>query len=109
MYGRDCLVLNAGGFLSFVERLSATLAIPCLPLWIPISQCLFDCTGYLSEAGASLVDEELGLNIVPKTKVVKLISPSFHYSRLDRARARAVQSATERFPETVSPCQLTWT
>ena len=25
--------------------------------------------GYMSEAGASLVDEKLGLNIVPKTKV----------------------------------------
>lgn len=25
--------------------------------------------GYLSEAGASLVDDKLGLNVVPKTKV----------------------------------------
>ena len=25
--------------------------------------------GYLSEAGASVVDEKLGLNVVPRTKV----------------------------------------
>lgn len=31
--------------------------------------CLIPNQGYMSEAGASLVDEKLGLNIVPKTKV----------------------------------------
>ena len=31
--------------------------------------CLVPNQGYLSEAGASLVDEKLGLKIVPKTKV----------------------------------------
>ena len=31
--------------------------------------CLVPNQGYLSEAGASIVDEKLGLNIVPKTKV----------------------------------------
>ena len=31
--------------------------------------CLVPNQGYLSEAGASLVDEKLGLNVVPKTKV----------------------------------------
>lgn len=30
--------------------------------------------GYLSEAGASLVDEKLGLNVVPKTKVCEKAS-----------------------------------
>ena len=34
--------------------------------------CLIPNQGYLSEAGASLIDSKLGLNIVPKTKV------SFH-------------------------------
>ena len=29
--------------------------------------------GYLSEAGASLVDEKLGLNVVPKTKVSMML------------------------------------
>lgn len=32
--------------------------------------CIVPNQGYLSEAGASLVDEKLGLDIVPKTKVV---------------------------------------
>ena len=31
--------------------------------------CLIPNQGYLSEAGASLVDGKLGLNVVPKTKV----------------------------------------
>ena len=31
--------------------------------------CLVPNQGYLSEAGASIVDEKLGLDIVPKTKV----------------------------------------
>ncbi|EGD78314.1 phosphatidylinositol kinase [Salpingoeca rosetta] len=69
--------------------------------WCYGRDCLPQNQGYLSEAGASLVDQALGLNIVPKTKVVRLVSSSFHYSRFDRARARAVQSASRRFPETV--------
>eukprot|EP00045_Choanoeca_perplexa_P010688 m.109941 g.109941 ORF g.109941 m.109941 type:complete len:432 (+) comp15358_c0_seq1:172-1467(+) len=68
MYGRDCLLRNAG---------------------------------YLSEAGASLVDRCLELNVVPKTKVVRLTSTAFFYSRLARARAQAVQSASEHFPSTI--------
>lgn len=31
--------------------------------------CLIPNQGYMSEAGASLVDAKLGLNVVPKTKV----------------------------------------
>lgn len=31
--------------------------------------CLVPNQGYLSEAGASLVDQKLGLNVVPKTRV----------------------------------------
>eukprot|EP00043_Microstomoeca_roanoka_P009898 m.94367 g.94367 ORF g.94367 m.94367 type:complete len:406 (+) comp14725_c0_seq1:192-1409(+) len=69
--------------------------------WCYGRDCLPQNQGYLSEAGASLVDQALGLNIVPKTKVVRLVSPSFHYSRFDRARARAVRTASRRFPETV--------
>jgi hypothetical protein len=55
----------------------------------------------MSEAGASIVDECFGLNVVPKTRVVRLTSPSFHYSSFDRARARAVKSASKSLPETV--------
>ncbi|KNC83093.1 hypothetical protein SARC_04632 [Sphaeroforma arctica JP610] len=46
--------------------------------------CLVPNQGYLSEAGASLVDEKLGLRIVPTTKVVKLSSPVFNYPRTTR-------------------------
>lgn len=31
--------------------------------------CLIPNQGYLSEAGASLIDMKLGLNVVPKTRV----------------------------------------
>uniref|UniRef100_A0AC34QZI3 Phosphatidylinositol 4-kinase type 2 n=1 Tax=Panagrolaimus sp. JU765 TaxID=591449 RepID=A0AC34QZI3_9BILA len=43
--------------------------------------CLIPNHGYLSETGASLVDDRLGLNIVPKTRIVKLLSPTFFYGR----------------------------
>jgi hypothetical protein len=55
--------------------------------------------GYLSEAGASLVDRTLGLNVVPLTKVVRYTSPSFHYGKLKRYRATVARSAAEHFPE----------
>lgn len=63
--------------------------------------CLLPNQGYMSEAGASLVDGKLGLNIVPKTKVVRLVSPTFNYNAYDRAKARSKQFATERFPDTI--------
>ena len=37
--------------------------------------CLIPNQGYMSEAGASLVDEKLGLNVVPKTKASDSIFP----------------------------------
>jgi len=43
--------------------------------------CLIPNNGYLSETAASIVDEYLKLGIVPKTRVVKLCSPTFSYSR----------------------------
>jgi len=60
--------------------------------------CLAPNQGYLSEAGASIVDEKLNLNIVPKTKVVKLISKTFNYSSIDRAKSRTKKNVSERFP-----------
>lgn len=63
--------------------------------------CLIPNQGYLSEAGASLVDQKLGLNIVPKTKVVRLASDTFNYTAFDRAKARSKRFATERFPDTL--------
>ncbi|CAF1469994.1 unnamed protein product [Rotaria magnacalcarata] len=41
--------------------------------------CLVNNQGYLSEAGASIIDEKLRLNIVPKTHVVRLTAESFNY------------------------------
>ncbi|CAB3396505.1 unnamed protein product [Caenorhabditis bovis] len=43
--------------------------------------CLIPNTGYLSEAAASIVSEMMQLDVVPTTRIVKLASPSFYYSR----------------------------
>ncbi|XP_026904474.1 phosphatidylinositol 4-kinase type 2-beta [Acinonyx jubatus] len=61
--------------------------------------CLLPNQGYLSEAGASLVDEKLHLNIVPKTKVVWLVSETFNYSAIDRAKSRGKKYALEKVPK----------
>ncbi|CAH8496826.1 unnamed protein product [Schistosoma turkestanicum] len=61
--------------------------------------CLVPNQGYLSEAGASLVDQRLRLNIVPATRVVRLVSESFNYSAVDRAKSRTKQHVASRFPE----------
>ncbi|XP_017785388.1 PREDICTED: phosphatidylinositol 4-kinase type 2-alpha isoform X2 [Nicrophorus vespilloides] len=60
--------------------------------------CLIPNQGYLSEAAASLVDTKLDLNIVPKTRVVKLVSETFNYPRIDRQKARIKRSIMEQFP-----------
>ena len=51
------------------------------------------------QAGASLIDVNLKLNVVPRTKVVNLVSDSFHYGKIKRARAHLAESAAEHFPE----------
>jgi hypothetical protein len=43
--------------------------------------CLIPNFGYLSEAGASLIDRRLGLQVCPRTEVVSLSSESFYYPR----------------------------
>ena len=63
--------------------------------------CLLPNQGYLSEAGASIIDRKLELNIVPNTKVVALASDTFNYTKFDRAKAKSVKFATERFPDTL--------
>ncbi|XP_015116219.1 phosphatidylinositol 4-kinase type 2-alpha [Diachasma alloeum] len=60
--------------------------------------CLIPNQGYLSEAGASLVDRKLGLGIVPNTRVVKLVSKTFNYPRIDRQKARMKQVIMDQFP-----------
>jgi len=42
--------------------------------------CLVPNLGYISEAAASYVDRRLHLNIVPRTEIVSLASPSFYYN-----------------------------
>lgn len=61
--------------------------------------CLIPNQGYMSEAGASLVDQKLGLNVVPKTKIVYLASETFNYLRIDIEKARAKKLVSERFPK----------
>jgi len=61
--------------------------------------CLIPNQGYMSEAGASLVDQKLGLNVVPKTKVVKLASETFNYLRLDVEKSKAKKVVNEHFPK----------
>ncbi|XP_015610220.1 phosphatidylinositol 4-kinase type 2-alpha [Cephus cinctus] len=60
--------------------------------------CLIPNQGYLSEAGASLVDRKLGLGVVPNTRVVKLVSVTFNYPRFDRQKARMKQVIMDQFP-----------
>lgn len=61
--------------------------------------CLVPNQGYLSEAGAWIVDRKLQLNIVPKTRVVRLTSLTFNYSAIDRAKSRTKRNVSERFPK----------
>jgi len=61
--------------------------------------CLLNNVGYLSEAGASIVDKKLGLNIVPVTRVVHLTSESFNYSAIDRAKSKTKMATAERLPK----------
>ncbi|XP_014644392.1 PREDICTED: phosphatidylinositol 4-kinase type 2-beta isoform X2 [Ceratotherium simum simum] len=61
--------------------------------------CLLPNQGYLSEAGASLVDRKLHLGIVPKTRVVWLVSETFNYSTIDRAKSRGKKYALEKVPK----------
>ena len=57
--------------------------------------CLVPNQGYLSEAGASLIDTKLGLDIVPKTRVVRLASNSFNYPAYQRHLITAKREINE--------------
>uniref|UniRef100_A0A2K6L6F9 Phosphatidylinositol 4-kinase type 2 n=1 Tax=Rhinopithecus bieti TaxID=61621 RepID=A0A2K6L6F9_RHIBE len=61
--------------------------------------CLIPNQGYLSEAGAYFVDNKLHLGIVPKTKVVWLVSETFNYNAIDRAKSRGKKYALEKVPK----------
>lgn len=61
-------------------------------------QCFASSFRYLSESGASLVDQKLNLNIVPKTRVVRLVSETFNYPRIDRQKAKLKKTIKEHYP-----------
>ncbi|XP_033015888.1 phosphatidylinositol 4-kinase type 2-beta isoform X3 [Lacerta agilis] len=61
--------------------------------------CLVPNQGYLSETGAYLVDSKLGLGVVPKTKVIWIVSETFNYSAIDRAKSRGKKYALEKVPK----------
>ncbi|VDL62226.1 unnamed protein product [Hymenolepis diminuta] len=70
----------------------------CCPCFFGRS-CLVPNQGYLSEVAASLVDERMGLNIVPTTRVVKLASKTFNYGAAARAASKTKQRVADRFPD----------
>lgn len=53
---------------------------------------------YLSEAGASLVDRRLKLNVVPNTRIVRLVAETFNYARIDRQKAKLKKRIKEHYP-----------
>ncbi|WFD36454.1 1-phosphatidylinositol 4-kinase [Malassezia cuniculi] len=54
--------------------------------WAMGRPCLIPNFSYLSEVGASFLDDRLSLGMVPKTRLIGLSSPSFHYLYQDRRR-----------------------
>lgn len=52
--------------------------------WAMGRPCLIPNFSYLSEVGASYLDARLALEMVPRTELVELASPTFHYAYNDR-------------------------
>lgn len=52
--------------------------------WAMGRPCLIPNFSYLSEVGASYLDSRLALQMVPRTELVELSSPTFHYAFNDR-------------------------
>ncbi|KAF1742481.1 hypothetical protein MXB_34 [Myxobolus squamalis] len=59
--------------------------------------CIIPNKGYLSEAGAYLIDRFLDLDVVPSTFVTFLVSPTFNYSKLDRSATEARKYLKSKF------------
>lgn len=74
----------------FYFRLHKTLCPCCFG-----RGCLIPNQGYLSEAGASIIDTKLRLNIVPKTRVVRLAADSFNYPAYKRHLVTAKREINE--------------
>ncbi|KAJ1673301.1 Phosphatidylinositol 4-kinase, partial [Spiromyces aspiralis] len=67
--------------------------------------CIIPNLGYISETAASILDQRLGLNIVPVTRVVSLASPAFHYSYFDRRAAKS-RTTPRPLPEKIGSFQI---
>ena len=74
----------------------------CCPCFFGRS-CIIPNTGFLSESAASVVDRQLGLNVVPRTEIVRLAAPSFYYGYWARMRAK---NQNGRFPEKIGSFQM---
>ncbi|PWN21075.1 hypothetical protein BCV69DRAFT_236692, partial [Microstroma glucosiphilum] len=70
--------------------------------WAMGRPCLLAGFSAMSEAGASLLDDRLALGMVPKTKLVKLSSPSFHYHYKDRM---AFEHHGQKLPDKIGSFQ----
>lgn len=44
------------------------------------------------------MDQKLKLNVVPKTRVVRLVSETFNYPRLDRQKAKLKRTIVDHYP-----------
>ena len=87
-----CFIFPSKIFISIFifYRLQKTLCPCCFG-----RGCLVPNQGYLSEAGASLIDAKLKLNIVPKTRVVRLAANSFNYPAYQRHLITAKREINE--------------
>lgn len=86
---------------NFVREKRKSISFSCFRLHKTLCPCCFGrgCLvpnqGYLSEAGASIIDTRLKLNIVPKTRVVRLASDSFNYPAYQRHLITAKREINE--------------
>jgi phosphatidylinositol 4-kinase type 2 len=86
------IFLIKSNFIVLIEnfRVQKTLCPCCFG-----RSCLVPNQGYLSEAGASIIDRKLRLNIVPKTYVVRLAANSFNYPAYQRHLITAKREINE--------------
>ena len=70
--------------------------------WAMGRPCLIPNFSYLSEVGASFLDSRLVLRMVPRTELVNLSSPTFHYAYSDR---KAYEEDKKPLPDKVGSYQ----
>lgn len=62
-------------------------------------KCLISNHGYLSEVGASLIDEKLQLHIVPTTRLASITSTTFNHNALNIVKSKTKTHIAETFPD----------